>query len=393
VKGEQSLSDLSVVAFRTSDRRLVPPSGDAFVIDSGACFLILSQIEEKGTFETRAGPIQVEMESITRLETPKDAPDQQALYLADGRRLTGKFTGKPVSAVVAATGTPLQIDFSKIRHATMDSISLVQEDVAGLSLQGVVAGADRDIVRIARLADKDPKAAKDKLDPYLTPERFKTLSTTTKEQVTILEAIIALRLGDFETTEKTLRKCAKATDPNIAAYALATQAVLKKYSREFEGKPLSDRAVFAQAGLRLAEDHIKSVREYLRDRLKMEGSSKGEYRQAISNVKKYEEQMQVAAVLAGPDADDELLRLWTFAMESCQRELGRLDQEIKEKESRGSGYRGSQREVQELKTEREKVLETGWDFAWKKFRYGFHIEDPDIEEQREGRGGSADDEP
>jgi hypothetical protein len=258
-------------------------------------------------------------------------------------------------------------------------------DVAGLSLQGALASADRDIRRIAAAADKDPKDAKAKLEPYLNAEKFKALSSSSKEHITLLEGVVALRNGDFETADKAFRKSSRAADRNIASYAQACQAVLKRFSREFDGKPLSDRVVFARAGLELAQEHIRSAREFLKDRLRTDKPTKADYRQIVGNVKRFEEPIQVAAVLAGPEADDELIRLWNFAKDSCVNEYFRLEDEIKEKEGKGGGSRSSPRDIQELQMERQKVVETHNEYAGKLFDYGFRIEDPDIYEQREGR--------
>ncbi len=118
--------------------------------------------------------------------------------------------------------------------------------------------------------------------------------------------------------------------------------------------------------------------------------------------------MKVAAVLGGPQADDELIRLWKFGIEACSVELRRIDRELEEKGAarggsrRSGGRRGrgrtlgssSQREVDKLREHRVKVEETRLAYQTKLHEYGFRIEDPDIQAQREDQGQQwPDDEP
>jgi hypothetical protein len=110
-------------------------------------------------------------------------------------------------------------------------------------------------------------------------------------------------------------------------------------------------------------------------------------------------------VFAGAEADDERIRVWKFAVEVCQREIRRLNEELGERNTSG-GRQGrpgrrpafesraqdrtrnlSQWERDKLRQERDEVIETLTEYDMKLRAYGFRIEDPDIQERRQDDDG------
>jgi hypothetical protein len=262
------------------------------------------------------------------------------------------------------------------------------------------------------LESGDPGDVRTELDALLTRDSLKKLSATDKEQIFLLDAVARLRAGKPGEASKALRKCLRAADENLAAYAQACADVLKHYDDfQFEGKSLSDRATFIAAGEALANERIDSVRDLLKDAQYLEGKTRGEYVKSIVTVKKRETDMIASALFAGVAADDELIRLWKFAGNVCQNEIRRLEQQIEEQRGGSAARRGQgssrrrgggssrqlssqNRRLDELNEQMEEAVETYRTYMTKVYRYGFRIEDPDIREYREKQAReSAEDQP
>jgi len=398
-KYEQTTDTVSVVGFRTKDRRLAPVSGVVVVLDADVSHLVLTDVKGTAKFKTRAGTLDIPLDEIARIELAGD-PDQpdaeQVLIMTDERRLTGQFEKDLYSATIAATGTQIQFDLSRVQRATVEVLRFKGDGIAGLDLEGVLESADRDIARVAKsLVSGKPADARKKLDTLLASEDFKRLPDVKREQISFLDGVADLRTGEFEDAMKTLRKATKASDENISAFAQACVAVLKRFDQKFQGQPLSEPAVFAAAGAVLAEELIAEVRGILRDAKNLEGEKKAEYTQALADVKKHETSMRIAAVFSGVEAEDELVRLWKLASDACFREILRLEKAIKEKQeaprgtSRGQAQgaqRRMQKEMEDLQKERERAIETYRFYAEKLWEYGFRIQDPDIQAQKEKSG-------
>ena len=396
--GKQNFSDVGTVAFRAEDRKLAPVKGEVIVLETDVCRLVLTDIQGTLKFESRAGLLEIAIDELVRFDP--GSGDDRVLQLNDGRRLTGKFGGEPLGAVIAATRTPVRLDLSNIEKGRIEIVEMTGDRIAGLSLTGVLASADKKIRRLAKILESnEPADARAKLDQLMEPRRLKRLSDTEKQQVYLLDAVAKLREGQAKTASKAFRKCSKAADENIAAYALACSNLLKHYEDfQFEGKPLSDRPTFVSAGEALADQRIKQVRDLIDDAEAQEDRTRGEYLKAINAIKKNETAMTASALFAGVAADDELIRLWKLAVDVCTDEIQRINDELEEKtgsrqddsrrrSSRRRGSRGGggrqDREVEKLNEQKDEVLETIEGYAIKLGMYGFRIEDPDIQERKE----------
>ncbi len=403
---EQKFEDVGAVAFRQSNRQVRQVIGEVIILDTNVCHLVLSDVKGKAKFNSRAGIIDVALEEVERIDA--QSRGKNVILFTDGSRLTGTFEQSEFTGIVAATGTPITFDLGQVDFTTVEVVEMGGTGVAGLNLVGVLASADRPLKRIARgLLSDDHAGARSKLDEWLAPARFKKLPLGNKEQVTLLQAVTLVRDGKYSEATRAFRKGLRAKDENIVAYSQACGGVLKKYDDErFDGKPLSDRAVFVEAGSALAGDLIAEARDYLKSAGLLEGKNRGEYVKNISRVRKLEAGMATAAVFAGEEADDELIRLWKSAARAAAREIKRIDAVKEEKKTSGrggtqggarrsrgsrSGSRGGgaqsarQRQLRELDEQRAETLEARKEYVLKLIHYGFRIDDPDVRELKERR--------
>jgi len=364
----------------------------------------LSEAAGSARFKGSAATIQVAFEDIYRIDRSSDS-DDQILMLTDGQRMTGKFQDDPITAKIAATGTPITFNLSKVTQATVHTVRLRGDTVAGLDVLGIMATADaeEEVLRVAKLLENgDAKKARLRLSEMTGKDQLKGQPIVRREQINLLDGVCYLREGQYEEAKKSLRPSSKATNPNIAAYASACLEVLKKFETQYSGKPLSDRTTFVAAGTKLADDLIRRVRDEIRDKRRLPFEKKGDYASTLTTVKKYEDDMPRASVFAGTDADDELLRLWKLALDSSEKEVGRIDQAIQDRQQQGNapGARREnpvkmQREIEELQRERTEAIENFQAYQGKYQEYGFRIEDPDIhsmKDERRAKSGGDDEE-
>jgi uncharacterized protein YlxW (UPF0749 family) len=386
-EGEYSFDKVDVVGFKKATRPLAPLDDKVIIFDSDLSHLVLTDVKGKARFEGFGGTIEVTLEDISRIDQTAEG-EKQIVILTDDRRLTGRFLDDPLTGRVAAVGTPITFNLRNVLKANVEVVRLRGDRVAGLDLLGVLESADSDVRRIAKsLAFGDSGAARGRLSELLDAETFKRLPNVKKDQVTLLDGVAQIREGKYDAAEKTLRKAAKAPDANVAAYAEACVAILKKYEGKYQGKPLSDPAVFVTAGADMADGMIREVRDLLKDARMTIIERRGDYLNAMNNVKKYEERIPVASVLGGAVGDDELIRLWRFALNTSLNEMMRIDKEIEEKQNEGRGRASSallmQREIDALQADRRKAEENLQKYYLKLYDYGFRIEDPDIQQMRE----------
>ncbi|HNQ24051.1 MAG TPA: trypsin-like peptidase domain-containing protein [Phycisphaerae bacterium] len=409
--------DVGVVAFRTSDRKIESLPPKVLEFDADQAHLVLTDVQGKAKLESRAGTLEVDLESVARVERRADG--QRLVKLRDGRRITGEFTSDPIQATIAAVNLPIRFSLGDIDQLTIEVVRYGLGSVAGLGLPGVLKDGDWDIQEVVkRIESDDLPAARTKFDALMEPDSLRRYPNVKKDHLALLEGVIALREGKYEDAAKGLRKASKARNNNIVAYAEACSAVLKRFPENtFNGKPLSDTNAFAQAGMVHADERIKEIRIYLKDArlLGTQGKLRGEYvspsargatrvalyddtkkgvfTRILADARKYEQSMKIASVLGGVEADDELIRLWDFASRACLREYMRAQVDMQElTQDRAGGPRpGSgagaqariQREAEALRKDAEKAYETYWEFQRNLYEYGFRIEDPDIQKQRE----------
>ena len=389
--------DVRVVSFRRSNRQLGPVQGKMIEFDSDLCHLVLSDTQGEIQLAGRTGTVGVALEDIERVGA--DANGQQVVTLTDGRRMTGTFRPPPVNVVIAATGSTIPLDMTKIRRASIDVRRFTGHSDGGLSLEGIYRDAHRELRRIAQILESDePGSASSKIEPWLEPGRFKKLPNIEKDQVRMLDAVAKLRSGDQAGAEKALRQASKSEDENINAFATAALELFKQYPQfRYKDRPLSDRAAFLQAGAAMAEEYMAQTRDMLKDALLLQGEKRGEFLKAVSDVKKHEKLMTVAAVFVGPDAEDLLVRVWKVAMDAALRELQLVQTEDAEMhDRRGSSGRSGQgaqlaqqRSLDDLQERKRTAEEAFRTYIFKRWDYGFRIEDPDIEEMR-AKGAESD---
>lgn len=401
--GDQPFGDIQAIAFKTEGRSVAPVVGKVLVFDTDTSHLVLSDVKGAAKFKSRTGTLSIELEAIYRIDIQDD--DRHVFVLNDGRRMTGDFEPSPIEATIAATKTHVKFDLSKIRTATFEVQTWSTDAPAGLGLVAVLDGASDDILEIAMtLVSDDPSGARPELDRAMDPSAFRRLPESKKERLRLLNAVEFLRAGKGKKALKAFRQASRATDGNIAAYAEARVVVLKRYSDlRFEEVSLTDPAVLVRAGKSLAREIILRARDVLKDGRTLEGKFRGDYMKTINEVRKLESGLNAMAAFVGPLADDEMIRCWKLAMKACRLELDRIAKASGE-DAAGSGRgrrrssgnrRGSrrggsnlaaQRAVDELQAQKEQTEETFKEFFLKKYDYGFHIEDADINAMRDAEG-------
>ncbi|UCE59923.1 MAG: trypsin-like peptidase domain-containing protein [Phycisphaerales bacterium] len=393
---KQAFSDVSVVSFRQSGRTLEPVAGEVITVDTDVCHLVLADIRGKLAVKSRAGTIETALDEIERIETGPG--EMKVILFTDGRRLTGKLEKSQVSAAIATTNTAITLDLGKTDYVTLNTAPASGGRTGGLGLMDVLASADSELKRIAKgLLSDDPGAVRTDLDNWLMPAEYKSLRADEKEQVTLLKAVSHLREGAYSDASRAFRKSARSKDENLAVFARAHADVLKRLENyRYDGKPLSDPAVFAEAGSALADESIREARDFLRAARRLEGNTRGEFAKGISRVRRLETAMLSAAIFAGPEADDELIRVWKFATHTCENEIRRIGSVLGNADGRSGGSssgrsRGRRtlsgdRDRRDLEEKRDEALDTAREYLIKMFDYGFRIEDPDIQESKDKEG-------
>ncbi|MCH7993623.1 MAG: trypsin-like peptidase domain-containing protein [Planctomycetes bacterium] len=385
---EIKLEDVRVVAFRHPSDGSEPVSGRVLILDTDDCHLRLQEVVGTLTFKSRAGVIKVPLRDIVRFET--DDRGRHVLNLTRDRRLTGEFESSVVKAVIADTRTPIEIDLAKAEWATVEVRHVDWMEPPGLGLSGVLASARSEIRELAAILESDdPTAARGLLDPMLKPAHLRKLPGVEKDRLLLLNAVATVLEGNGPAASKAFRKCSRSSDENIVAFARASTALLKRHDDfTFDGKPLRDRHTFLAAGKAMAAGYIQTVRDALKDAQGAELRSHGDYVKGIGLVRKHENNMIACGFFAGVEADDELVRVWKYAVDVSRREVARIDAALEElkQNSRSRSRRGSRRagsrERDELNKLKEKVIETAQTYMEKRFDYGFRIEDSDIHELR-----------
>ena len=394
--GETLTAGIAAVGLRLPPEPLDAPIGDLLVLDSDICHLVLANVTGKMTLRGKTGSVEVALPDVQGLE--RQTHQTYVVSFRDGRRVTGEFLEGSYQAVIAASGVPVEFHLPGLSTARVQTIEQRPGRVEGLGLADALRDADRNLRRIAQsLDDGRLQQARDLLDHLIEPAEFRRLPRVDKDQVRLLNAVCLLREGQWDDAATAFRQSLTADDETIVACALAHNEVLKRFpDRRFDGEPLSNRVVFVQAGMTLADELLRAIRDFLKDADRYEGRSRGEYLKTLAAIVKHEEAMTVAGVYAGEEADDELIRLWNFATRICSAEVRRLEAAMQEERSDRASPAGGrfgapgarsthlvvQRRIDELRQDRDATIETWKEFHRKLWSYGFRIEDPDIQKQR-----------
>lgn len=392
---DQPFEKVAVVAFRTAQRKVALPTETAYLLDTNVAHLVLTDIQGEASFEGKLGKTGIKFGDISRLTKLEDG--QQVLTLVDGRRMTGKFEAGGIKAKIAATGTPIDISLANVDRANVE-VADVRSGGVGLTLGGVLAGADPEVAKVARkLQTDDIASARKALDELLASPEFKKAPEGKKEQAKLLEAECLLLEGKYADAQKKFKALSKAEDGNIGAYSDATANVMRKFSdNKFDGKPLNERAAFRAAGASLGYEAIAQARTAIKDARTLEGE-KNEFKSLRPQIEAIEKVLPGAAIFVGSDADDEMIRLWKLGVRAATREIERINGWLGENQNtgggRGSGGGGTAPRSSlaapagvtpdQLRMQREKTVKTLQEYVAKVQDYGFHIDHPDVQELKE----------
>ena len=384
-------ADVSVISFRTEGSAANPVTGKVSVVDGNLCRLLLSNVDGVAKFTGAAGTVDIRLEDIDRIES--DSSDNQVVTLRDDRRMTGKFEPVAFRAMIAATGTPVEIALSSLKQGYVESRFLTGRELGGLGLAKLVS--DRaDFRRIAQtLESSAPESARAALDKLLDKNVYTKMPTLEKDRLKLLDSVELLRSGKYAEALKGFRMVTHSEDKNAAVFAIAYAAVLKKCENgQFDGKPLSDRAVFADAGTEIAKEQVQRVRAAIRELRSIDGDKKNDFVRLANTIKSNEENISLAGVFLGTVPEDLMLRMWKIGQTASAGEFRRLGGKMEDFiRPRGGGAprpQASQASARESFERQKKALDSWIDYVIKRREYGFFVEDIDIEEilAQEGEG-------
>lgn len=382
-KVDVKYADVKVISFRTDGSASKNVVGKVTVVDGNLCRLLLSNIDGVAKFTGAAGTVDIKIEDIDRIETTSSG--DRTVTLRDERRMTGKFEPDPVKAVVAATGTPVEIQLGKLEQGNVEPRFLTGRELGGLGLVSIVGGRS-DFKRIAQTIESNtPDAARANIDKLLDKPTFNKMPTREKDQLRLIDAVSQLRAGKYPEALKGFRGVIRSEDKNVAVFANAYAAVLRKYeSGQYDGKPLSERAVFADAGTELGRTYVKNVRDAIKEMRSIDGEKKNDLVRIINAIKTNEENVAVSGVFLGTVPEDLMLRMWKIGQTSSINEFRKLGGKISDfyqikgaSAPRPAPTGGPAKETYERQ---KKALEAFVEYIIKRYEYGFFIEDIDIEE-------------
>lgn len=376
-------TDVKVISFRTEGTAAKNVVGKVTVVDGNLCRLLLTNIEGVAKFTGAAGTVDVKLEDIDRIESTSGG--DRTVTLRDERRMTGKFEPQAIKAVVAATGTPVEIQLGKLDQGSVETRFLTGRDFGGLELVGIVGGR-ADFKRIAQtLESNTPEAARASIDKLMDKAVFNKLPTQEKDQLRLLDAVALLRTGKYPDAMKGFRSVVRSEDKNVAVFANAYVAVLRKNeSGQYDGKPLSDRLVFADAGAEIARTYVKNVRDAIKEMRTIDGDKKNDMVRVVNLIKNNEETVAMAGVFLGTVPEDLMLRMWKIGQTAAIGEFRKLGGRISdfyripgEPAPRPAPAGGPAKEMYDRQ---KKAIEAYVEYIIKRYEYGFFIEDVDIEE-------------
>jgi len=385
-------SDIRVISFRTSASPVPQVTGKVVVVDGNLCRLLLSNIEGTAKFNGAAGTLDLKLEDIDRIDTASNG--DRIVVLHDERRMTGKFEPVPFKATIAATGTPIEIQLTQLEQGFVDTRFLTGRELGGLGLVPIVSGRG-DFKRIAQtLESNTPESARAAIDKLLEKNVYSRMPSLEKDQLKLLDAVAELRAAKYPEALKAFRGVGRSDDKNVAVYANACTAVLKKYEDgKYDGKALSDRMVFADAGAEIARGYVRQVRDAIKELRSIDGEGKNDLIKIANTIKNSEDNIALAGVFLGTVPEDLMLRLWKIGQSASIREYRKIAAEIGEG-GQGRGNRGGNRAAaanltpqrrKEIEERLKKVREVFIEYIGKRHDYGFFVEDVDIEELQADR--------
>jgi len=382
---DAALDDLSVVAFRTQGHDVKPHDGATVVFDSNAAHLIFDEVKGDATISTRLEDWKLPLSKIERIDLG-DTGDQ-VVSLKDGSRFTGKFQPDKLEGRLAGTSTMIEFSLANVERCTIETRAAQSARLDGLSLRALLHDSPKEIRDAWTQLDTDAEAAKSYIAEIADPKTIKKYSDADQDRARLLDAMLKLRTGDYIAAMKAFRGISKSDDVNVAAYAAAHAEVLRTYKDfKFDGKPLSDPAVFAAAAKTMAHTAISEVRNFLTNAYPPKIERKGEFRTLVTALRRHETDMVAASVILGTEAEDLMARLWKTAIDAGLLELQRLATEEQtgatsdQSRGRGGGARRAGNSSIPGGDDGRKVVDVIIEYLGKQYDYGFHIADPDIDE-------------
>jgi len=390
------ISDVTSVAFRLPDDVPTIPEGDVFVIGGPDFHLSLKNPKGKVVFRTSDGvTMKIPITDITRIEYTED--DETRLHTIHGSRITGEFGDHEITATLAWSNTPVKFSFGEdVQHAVMKTVNFQKLLRKGEPpLVESISTSDPRFARIAAALDAgDITSAKAQLDVLLEPETFRRLSKQKKDEIRRLDGEYLFRNGEFAFAGKVFKKLKRSDVEDIRWHARARLAMLARFEGgKFESRPISQPAVFSEAGSVLAKESLQKAKlmlEELETFVGKESPGRAEYMKMVRRAKGTEEALLVANRLLGGSTEELIVRLWRNVSYLHINEAGRLQAEqakLNDASRSGSNNRargGRDRRMRDaklkrLKRDQEKALEAFEKMQRQLADAGFIIDDSNVE--------------
>ncbi len=390
---ELDLSEVASISFERPDRPPVPPSTRVFVIGSEQFHISLTEPSGKVRFEEGDTEIAWEgaLTDIARIST-NDFGDV-VLETVNGSRIVGEFLEHEIVAKHAWSGVSVRITLEELTDAVMHSRNYAGElDRGELPLTESISTTDSRIVRVAQALDADnTDLARSRLADLIDAGTFRSLSDAKRDEVKRMEGEVLLREGKIEESQDVFRRLKNSDIADVNAHALSRIEMFETYPKgKYEGKSISDTAVFRAAGRSLATGHMIAAVRTLEDIERMtanqESPGRSEYRKLVKSGEAMESKLLVANRLSGGLGEEALIRLWRNMSNLHQLEARRLQFERQEFQQNRNGRNatGRQQRQLELRMERferdiEKSVRASRELQGKMQEAGFIIDDTDRE--------------
>lgn len=382
-----SLDEVSVVAFRTGGHVVRTMPRRTILFDADVARLAFEKVDGDLSMSSRLGDWPMEFAKIERIDA-NDA-GEQVVTMTDGSRLSGSIKADDLKGKLAGLDTTLTFNLANVRTAAVEVIEEEKSRLAGLSIEALLKKSPQELRDAWTLLGTDAKAGAKRIEDLADAKNIKHYAEPDQERARLMLALAELRTGDGTAAMKEFRIVSKSNDENVAAYAQSHAEVLREFRDfKYDGKALSDPAVFAAAAKSSAKSGLDDARSFLKSVTPPHIERKGDYRTLMNTLRNHEREMASSAVILGTEAEDVMIRLWKTAIDAGIQELIRMYREEQaekaEQKNQPGGRRGrSSRRGNSAAMGREKdsakVVEDLEEYYGKQRAYGFHIVDPDVD--------------
>ncbi|MCP4590596.1 MAG: serine protease [bacterium] len=384
----QALGNVEAVAFRKGNDLGDPPSGRNVLIGGTGYHVLVSSPEGEARFRTKLGvELPLPIESISHVSTDRTTGDR-IIVITDGSEVTGEFLPHEIRATLSINGAPLKLSLAGVEYATIEVLKGKARRTRGHSLMDLFGDAASDMQGMAQALDNgEVEKVESQLARRYGTAVFKRQAPLKKNQIRLLRGVCHWHSGRYAQANREFRKLKRCEEEGIRWYAHAVAAVYERFpGGEYGERPLSDPAVFKQAGAVIAEEALGNALDLLSEVDAPPPGNRGMFMRMRKRLQNQSDDLMVASRLGNRAADDAVVRIWNFEARLCEGEIRRLEEEIEKKGEELSGldsnarqWRGRriERDVDSLVQARDATVEWFGEVQERLAEVGFIIDDPD----------------